>query len=235
MSAPHIQTPKERKIWRRCFWAGLATLILGAIVLVMFPSQGGPYPQGYGTPIIALEFAQTTQQAQQVIGYDSTPSWNAYNGAMIKGTIADMPFLLIYGLFLVSFFHAAYTQTALKLYKFFAAIALISALADLGENLGILGFLLEPESTSAEGRNWHYFAKAKFMALALSGIGAAIFLLRQPRTLRKIEGVFAAGGGALTLFALTRPEQIGNMLGLGVTLCWIAMLAYAATQAFKKV
>ncbi len=232
-----MQTPEERKIWRRCFWAGVATLLLGAIVISLFPSQGGDYPPGYGLPIIALEFAENLTQGQAVIDYGPNPEWLDYRNAMRVGTLADMPFLLIYGIFIVSFFHATKIQTQLSLYKFFAAIAVIASLADAGENFYIFDFLLGPEMRSGgtEATLWHYFAKAKFMALGLIGLGAAVFLLRQPRILRKIEGAFALLGGGLTLFALTRPEQIGDMLGLGVTISWIAMLAYAATQSFKKV
>ena len=226
------QSPEERRIWRRCFWAGVLTLVLGAIVLMIYPNEGGPYPEGYGMPIIALEFAENISDAKTVIARKILPEHHLYEEAMLKGTLADMLFLVIYGLFMISFFHAAKIQTQLSYYKLFAAIALIAAIADAGENFGILGFLLDPDMGDAT--LWHYFAKAKFMALGLTGLGAGYFLLRQPRILRKAEGLFALGGGALTLFALTRPEQMGDMLGLGATLSWIAMLAYAATQAFKK-
>ena len=230
------QSTEERLIWRRCFWAGVLTLILGAIVLAIFPSEGGNYPPGYGTPIIALEFAQNLTEGQTVINYGPSETWLEYRDAMQMGTLADMPFLLVYGFFMVSYFHAAKIQTQNNLFKFFAAIAVIASLADACENFYIFDFLLGPKMRTGgtDATLWHYFAKAKFMALGLVGLGAAVFLLRQPRILRKIEGVFAGLGGALTLFALTRPEQMGDMLGLGVTLSWIAMLAYAATQAFKK-
>jgi len=192
-----IQTPQERRIWQRCFWAGAATLVLGAVVISLFPSEGGNYPIGYGDPVIAFEFSQSASDVKNTIGFGDTGSQERA-AAMKNGTYSDFLFIIAFTVFMVSFFHAAKVQSS--------------------------------------GVKWmHYFVKTKFMALGLVGLGAAIFLLRQPRFLRKIEGVFAGLGGALTLFALTRPEQMGDLLGLGVTISWIAMLAYVATQTFKKV
>jgi hypothetical protein len=219
------QSAEERAIWRRCFWAGVLTLILGAVVLAVFPGEGGNYPAGYGDPVIAFEFATTPAEVQAAVGNDTQ--------AMRNGTYSDFFFIISFAVFMISFFHGAHKQTSLQFYKFMAAIAFIAAGADIIEDVFALRIL--SDISLSNGVAWmHYFAKAKFMALGLVGLGAAFFLLRQPRILRKIEGVFAGLGGALTLFALTRPEQIGDMLGLGVTLSWIAMLAYAATQAFKK-
>lgn len=228
-----IQTPEERRIWQRCFWAGVATLILGAVVISLFPSKGGNYPEGYGTPVIAFEFAQTISEVKAAIGFDVAGAQNSLK-AMKTGTYGDFVFIFAFTIFMISFFHAAKQQTGLALYKFLAAIALIAGLSDITEDIFALRILSNVEMSS--GAQWmHYFAKAKFMGLSLVGLGAAVFLLRQPRLLRKTEGVFALLGGGLTLFALTRPEQMGDMLGLGVTISWIAMLAYAATQSFKKV
>lgn len=228
-----MQTLEERKIWKRCFWAGLATLILGAVVISLFPSEGGNYPAGYGTPVIAFEFAQTSSEVKAAIGFGGTGSQDSH-AAMKTGTYGDFVFIFAFTIFMVSFFHAAKQQTGLALYKFLAAIALIAGLSDVTEDIFALRILSDVDISS--GAQWmHYFAKAKFMALGLVGIGAGLFLLRQPRVLRKIEGVFTFGGGGLTLFALTRPEHMGDALGLGVTISWIAMLAYAATQSFKKV
>ena len=227
-----IQTPQERRIWQRCFWAGAATLVLGAVVISLFPSEGGNYPIGYGDPVIAFEFSQSASDVKNTIGFGDTGSQERA-AAMKNGTYSDFLFIIAFTVFMVSFFHAAKVQTGLAFYKFLTATALIAGLADITENILALRIISNIEISS--GVKWmHYFVKTKFMALGLVGLGAAIFLLRQPRFLRKIEGVFAGLGGALTLFALTRPEQMGDLLGLGVTISWIAMLAYAATQTFKK-
>ena len=228
-----MQTPEERIIWQRCFWAGFAMLILGAVVISLFPSEGGNYPVGYGTPIIAFEFAQTANDVKAAIGIGGTGSQDNH-AAMKTGTYGDFVFIFAFTIFMVNFFHAAKQQTGLALYKFLAAIALIAGLSDVTEDIFALRILSDVEISP--GVEWmHYFVKSKFIALGLVGLGAGVFLLRQPRVLRKIEGVLAFGGGALTLFALTRPEHMGDALGLGVTITWIAMLAYAATQSFKKV
>jgi hypothetical protein len=228
------QGADENRLWKRCFIAGLLTLVLGIIVLAVYPSGGGDYAAGYGSPIIALEFAQTAAQAQAVIDWGSDAA-SAYKAAMFRGTLLDMVFLIIYGLFLASFFQAAHKQTGLSIYRVMIGIAVIAACADMVENFFLFEFLVDPEATDSSGQLWwHYFVKTKFTALGAAGLGAGFFLLRQPRILRKIEGAFAGLGGALTLFALTQPENLGNALGLGVTLSWLAMLAYAATQAAKK-
>ncbi len=223
----------ERALWRRCFWAGLATIALAVLTLVFFPTIVNAFAPGYGTPVIAFEFAQTPSDIHTLFGYPESTNWQYWVGQMKTGTYADFPFILAFGTFMVSFFHAAYRQTAMPIYKFIAAVALIAALSDIAEDVFALKILSNIETSS--GVEWmHYFAKAKFLGLGLVGLGAGLFLLRQPRTLRKIEGVLAGLGGALVIFALTKPSQMGDYLGLGTTIMWLAMLAYAATQTFKK-
>ena len=224
-----IKTPEERHIWQRCFWAGALTLVLGTIVISLFPSEGGDYPAGYGDPVIAFEFAQSASEVQSAIG-NGEDSLNA----MKTGTYGDFIFILAFTIFMVSFFHAAKRQTGLAIYKFLAAIALIAGLSDFIEDIFALRILSDIDISS--GVEWmHYFAKAKFLALSLCAFGAGTFLLEQPRTLRRFEGTLATLGGTFTIYALTRPDQLGDMLGLGVIMSWIAMLAYAATQSFKKI
>lgn len=228
------QSAPERRIWQRCFWTGIVMLVLGAVVITLFPASGGPYPAGYGEPVIAFEFAQTPQEVQTVLGFETRADWEAVRKSMRVGTIWDFPFLCVYTFFMLSFFQAAKRQTGHALYKFFAAIAFIAGAADLIENMQALQ-ILSDIALSQGAALMHYFVKAKFMALGLVGLGAGLFLWRQPRPLRKIEGVFAAAGGVITLAALTRPDQFGNALGIGTMVSWLAMLAYAATQSFKSV
>ncbi len=226
-------TTDERSLWRRCFWAGLATIALAVLTLVFFPTIVNAFPPGYGTPVIAFEFAQSPSDIHTLFGYPESANWQYWVRQMKTGTYVDFAFILAFGTFMVSFFHAAYRQTAMPIYKFLAAVALIAALSDIAEDILALKILANIEASN--GVEWmHYFAKAKFLGLGLVGLGAGLFLLRQPRILRKIEGVFAAVGGAVVLFALTRADQMGDYLGLGITVAWLAMLAYAATQTFKK-
>lgn len=227
------QIISERKLWQICFWAGLATLILGAIVLSIFPKGNFDYPKGYGKPVIAFEFAQTVAEVKAAIGYGLT-GWEDRLSAMKRGTYADFVFILAFGLFTTCFFLAAFKQNGQRIFKLFAIIAVMAALSDLTEDIMAVHILRNLDLS--HGVAWmHYFVKIKFFGLGIVGLGAAYFLIRQPRRLRKLEGLFALLGGVITLFALSRPSQMGAWLGLGITLSWMAMLAYAATQSFKKI
>ena len=223
----------ERKLWQICFWTGLATLILGAIVLSIFPKGDFVYPKGYGEPVIAFEFAKTIAQVKAAIGYGQT-GWEDRLSAMKRGTRADFVFIFAFGLFTISFFLAVFKQNGQRIFKVFAIIAVMAALSDFTEDIMALHIL--HNIGLSHGVAWmHYFVKIKFFGLGMVGLGAAYFLIRQPRHLRKLEGLFALLGGVITLFALSRPSQMGAWLGLGITLSWMAMLAYAATQSFKKI
>lgn len=227
------QIISERKLWQICFWAGLATLILGAIVLSIFPKGNFDYPKSYGKPVIAFEFAQTVAEVKAAIGYGLT-GWEDRLSAMKRGTYADFVFILAFGLFTTCFFLAAFKQNGQRIFKLFAIIAVMAALSDLTEDIMAVHILRNLDLS--HGVAWmHYFVKIKFFGLGIVGLGAAYFLIRQPRRLRKLEGLFALLGGVITLFALSRPSQMGAWLGLGITLSWMAMLAYAATQSFKKI
>ncbi len=222
----------ERNLWHICFWTGFATLILGASVLLILPKGDFIYPKGYGDPVIAFEFAQTVAEVKAAIGHD-LPGWEDRLSAMKRGTRADFVFIFAFGLFTTSFFLAAFKQNGQHIFKVFATIAVLAALSDMTEDVLAL-HILQKVDVSAGVAWMHYFVKIKFFGLGVVGLGAAYFLIRQPRRLRKLEGLFALVGGIMTLFALLRPSQMGALFALGIILSWMAMLAYSATQSFKK-
>ena len=131
----------ERQLWQRCFWAGLATLILGAVVLSIFPKGDFVYPRGYGDPVIAFEFADSISSVKAALGH-SAAGYEDRLSAMKNGTYSDFIFIIAFGLFMTHFFLAAHRQTGLRVFKIFVAIAIIAALSDFTEDVFALSIYL---------------------------------------------------------------------------------------------
>lgn len=195
--------------------------------------MGGDFPAGFGTPVIAFEFAQSAQEVQSALGINLQEASQRV-ADMQTGTALDFPFILAYGIFMMSFLGAARHQTGKGFYGIFIGLAFLAAISDSIENVFALKILSNIET--APGVEWMtIFVQAKFVGLGLCGLAAGHFLISQPRSIRKLEGFFCVMGGVLTLFALTNPSVFGTFLGFGVTISWIAMLAYSATQSFKRI
>lgn len=114
--------------------AGLGVVVLSLIELIIMPASLAWMPEGFRTPVLALEFMVDVSTAKQMLGGEPLALQ-----ALISTLHWDMALLAAYGLFLAACAWALLDNGALKIVAMFFAVA--APLADYFENQQLLRIL----------------------------------------------------------------------------------------------
>lgn len=218
-----------RHAWLRIISVGLVAAVLSFFVFALSPEDGGAFDPGFGSPVTAFEFAQTPEDVAHVFGAVGDPAREARIASMRKGVYADFPFIVAFGAFIALFFFAASKQSGRSVWLVFAIVGIVAALADMIEDVILLGILSDPV-TAPLVSVLAIPVYIKFGGLGVANIAAGRFMTRQSGLLPKGLGVIAILGGLLTLAGLAVPRQLVWVLSSAVAAGWIAMLVYAVSQ-----
>ncbi|WP_409432805.1 hypothetical protein ACJ3XI_11445 [Litorimonas sp. RW-G-Af-16] len=222
----------ERRLWQISFLSGAVMLALAALAMSAFPEEAGPYPKGFGDPIYALEFARSKADVLTVFG--ARQDHADFIAAVKAGTRWDFAFIVALAVFLCTFFLALFRRTGQQVWLCFAVLGVVTAFADAMENVIILGLLprldIMPKLSVLAVP-----VTLKFVGIAVTIIGAGIYLILQKRPIRRFEGIAALLSGAGILMALSQPQTLGWTLSPLITIGWLAMLAFTVTQGFKPI
>ena len=200
----------------------------------MFPSSGAGYESGYGLPVFAFEFARSAEDLRLVFGSADDPHRLERIAAMVKGTVWDFGFLVLYGGFIFLFFLAVAKTSKRKTWLVFAVLGVLAAISDGAENIILLGLLDDLEA--AKNLSFlHFPVLIKFSLLMVCGVGAGGYLMMANRRVWVVFGVLAIGGALVILPALVAPQNYGQYVSSGITLCWVFQLIYSVIAGFKSV
>lgn len=227
---------KDRGLWRGCAAAGVAVLITVILIMPHFPTEAAADVSGYGSPIIAFEFARTPADLWAVFGGDGDPERAGRMAMMDQGNRWDFLFMTIY-----SVFGGMFGLAVRRRYKALGTIILVAAIAagiaDAIETRTLLSITaqLADGITSPAGLTTLWMpVTTKFIGLALSIIGAGVFLGAQASVAWKAFGALCVLAGLLSIPALLSPASLGSLLTLSVGIGWIIMLAYALTRSVRN-
>ena len=223
----------ERKLWILTAVTGIALTIFGLFMIDKFPTVGHDISEGFGGPVFAFEMARTQMDVAAVFGPDGDPARAARIAQMNEGNYWDFPFMALYAGFMALFFLAAKKTSSKAVWKWLAGIAVISGLADAGENVILLGLTANIETAPHVGMLF-IPVWIKFFSIMACLIGAGVFLSRQRNIIWKILGVVCALGGLTIGAAFISPSDYGYLIRNGVTIGWVIMLIYAVYRAILK-
>ena len=218
--------------------ASIATILTSLLCLALTPRHDGVLPRHFQSPIIAAELVRDGAEVEQVYGTATqagrcashpdaaAPPWDCAFAATLRwNTWAD--FLLI----------ASYALTYFLLGRLFSSrlgwlvliLAPIAALADIGENIGILHAISEAATDAlaiavrrpslvkwtALGLMWLAFVEL-FLARAWSSGASMVWRVAEVAT-----GLLYGAGGVLCLIGLLGDE---SMIEAGVSAAGLAIL-----------
>ncbi len=207
--------------------AGLMMLALVVAMLMVFPTQVAWMPEGFLTPLYALEFVADYSTARHMLGHEPAVAL-----AFIQGIKLDMIFLVVYGIFLVSSVFVLLEKGVMRYIALFFAV--LAPIGDLLENLQLLSLL----KSIAEATGFHDVTDVNFMYLRLAVVvkfGAiAIVMLRllRPLWLRARLGqalcllifINTLATGASFFHVPYAVEVMVNTISLCWFLLWIILL-----------
>lgn len=219
---------------RPFFFLSLLAMIASLVVMILMARATNQAdlakPEGYRSPILALEFAQDTPVVRTVFKWNESSKRPERANAMIRATNLDYWFILTYGSFMVLF--ALQCSRMGKQYPWVAAvIGVLAAAADVLEN-GQLKEIFSLVSKAMEGYSGsfpspHFWASVKFFCTGAYFLALGPFFWKASPWGGKV--VVLAGLGSLLCWALAsfyRPE------------CWtdglfgLVILAFAGAMFF---
>lgn len=221
------QTSISRLALNGALLAGLMMLALVVAMLIVTPMQVAWMPEGFLTPLYALEFVTDYATARHMLGHEPAVAM-----AFIQGIQVDMVFLVVYGVFLVCSVFVLLEKGVLRYIALF--FALLAPAGDFFENLQLLSLL----KSIAEATGFHDVADVNFTYLRLAVVvkfGAiAIVMLRllRPLWLRARMGqalsllifINTLATGASFFHVPYAVEVMVNTISLCWFLLWIILL-----------
>lgn len=232
---------KERGLWMLAGAAGLAVLITVILIMPYFPAQAAQDISGYGSPVIAFEFARTLADLIAVFGAEMDGERAERIAMMDQGNRLDFIFMMLYTLFGV-LFGMAVRQTHRALGAVIIVAALIAGVADAVETRTLLLITAQmmdgmaSQAGTPKGLSMLWVpVTIKFIGIALSILCAGLFLGAHVNVTWKALGALTVLAALLSLPALLAPASLGHLLTPSVGVGWIVMLAFAATRTVPRI
>jgi len=223
-----------KNFWIICSIFGIAAAILSYLVIKLSPVDGGNFNSGYGTPLMAFEFANSPEDVALVFGSHEGPLRSARIDGMRKSVYVDFPYIAAYGSFFLLFFISAFKQTGGRIWLICGLIVVVAAIGDVIENLILLGILNDLVAAPLVSV-LAIPVNIKFIGLAVANIGAGVFLSRKDSLIWKALGALSLLGGLAVLIGLILPRQLVWTFVCSLGIGWIAMLIYSTTRIFRSV
>lgn len=220
-----------------CAAAGVAVLITVILIMPYFPTEAAADISGYGSPVIAFEFARTPADLIAVFGGDVDPERAGRIAMMDQGNRWDFLFMTLYSVF-GAIFGLAVRRRRATLGAVIVVAAIVAGIADAVETrtlLSITAQMTEGVANPAGLATVWVPVTIKFIGLALSIIGAGLFIGSRADVAWKALGALTVLAALLSIPALLSPSTLGGLLTLSVGIGWIIMLAYALTRSLRGI
>ena len=221
-------------LWTICSIIGIAAAILSYFVLKLSPVDGGNFNSGYGNPLMAFLFSNSSEDVALVFGSFEGPLRSARIDGMRISIYADFPYIAAYGSFFLLFFISVFKQTGRWIWLIFGLIGVVAAIGDAIEDVILLGILDDPDMAPLV-TVLAVPVYIKFFGIALASIGAGVFLSKQESPIWKVFGVLSLFSGLAVIIGLIFPRQLVWTLVYSIAIGGIAMLIYSITRIFSSV
>lgn len=220
-----MPAPPSIRPFARVGAIGLAVFVFSAVLLRVFPSDAGPMPPGFSTPIIAFEFVSTAQEAASLFQVSDPP---AFAAAMDRGNQLDFIYLLLYGGFLFAFHRrAAQLYGPSMAARIAMALAVIAPLADIAENIQLFGIteaVMAGQDVEPYLGPLAIFTRIKWGALSLGFIAGAIALWPHGRGPKFIA--LATAGSTLQLVAALFDRRLTEIYTVSIAVMFLGLVLF---------
>lgn len=219
---PRLSDPKATSL--------LFAVALGLMVAMQFyfPAQLAiPLPSSDIRPVLLLEFASKPEHLVHIFGELGEPQRDARIAGMNIGNALDYPFMLAYGLFILSFFAVIARKLQGRIWLVFGWLGMIAAVSDAIENALLFSMVDDMANPLNEMAILPYPVWIKFGLLAFTCGGAAWAFIKLKRWILALACLPAP----LAFFpGLFDPYGTGPVATALIGLGWIAMASYAVRE-----
>jgi hypothetical protein len=213
---------------------GVGAVVIPLIFSLIGPRQVGPMPDGFFTPVLAFEFAESTAELTSLFAPEGAAA------AMDRVNRWDFLYMTFYGLFLFTFALAAARQTGRRYFYVPAALALLIPLADAMENVQLLAItrvLGEADVAPVLDRLLPLLTRLRWFTWLKWGGLAVYFLLIWPYfrgqsgLLGRVIGIVAQLPAVLAVLSYFNRGLLSELFALAVGLMFLLLTVYAWREA----
>lgn len=221
--------------WVAALALGMATLGHALILQGVFPANGAAMAAGYGSPIIAFEFARSQADLTAIFGNVGDPDQAARLIAMQSGNEQDYLFMLLYALFLTSGLWALWREVRRPLLLLGVVMPLLAALFDAWENW----LMFEIQAAFAVGEYTPAIdtlavpVAAKFLLLTATNVLIGYGVMHVPGRGWQLAGVLVIVPCVASIMALVAPAAFGWTLSPVLAAGWTALLGTAVIASWR--
>lgn len=206
---------------------GIIMMLLGLALMFINPTVVGSLPDGFFTPIIALEFMKSPEDLQR---FFDVPNVEIIKSEFYLGNQIDFIFPFAYSFFIILCSRLMYLETRAKALWMIIPIGLLVIYSDIFENLNI-----------AEILSMHQYQNAGLILeqlqiytwLKWGGLSAIMLILSmyffQGFWLKKIMGLFMLSSFALSIPAMLIGGIYCEIMSIAIMSCFIGLLIFAFT------
>ncbi|MDO9369407.1 MAG: hypothetical protein Q7T68_12630 [Sphingopyxis sp.] len=234
IEAQRARPSAPTRLWYWTLAFGIAVLLFTRHLGTVFPQAGHDIAPGYGSPVLAFEFAGGQSDLEAIFGFFTDPAQVTRLAAMRTGNEQDYLFMLLYAGFLAIGCLALWRELRLRPLLAAAVLPVAAALCDAYENW--LLFDIQAAFTAGDYSpamaTLPYPVAAKFLLLAATNviIGAAATRFGRWWALFGTVAILAA---IPTVMAIITPAAFGWMLLPSAAGGWMLLLAFAAAGSWQ--
>ncbi len=212
---------------------GLGIIVLSLVLRSIFPSTVAWMPEGFSTPIIAYEFLLSSEEVLKFFG-PAGPLRDSWVESMVTGHKVDTVYLLVYGLFLVSWGWLALKKSGRNFYFAIILLAVMASVCDWFENKQLvqMATALETQDFDKPLKLLLLFTWLKWgsLALALGGLSAYLWA---KGWLGKIYSLVSVLTIVLGFMAFLNRSIINTYFTLGITVLFLLLIVLAVWQIWS--
>jgi len=206
---------------------GLGAIAMTLIFSLIGPQPAAPLPNGFITPVLAFEFARTSEDVQAIFAHGSQPG-TVVRAAMDRVNRLDFLYIALYGGCLLTFALTCRRRTGQRVYLLPAIMAIAIMAADVMENLQLLAITRQMGLVNIVD---NLAALRVFTWLKWGGLAIWFLLLRPWFQNQSGLAGFIGLAGLLPLLlgvvAFVRPGLPSELFALSVGLMFLLLTLYA--------
>ncbi len=214
---------------------GIAVIVVSVISLFIFPQTSPGQIEGFRSPIIAFEFAQTVDEINILFGPNSSPEQADMVRKMDQGNTLDYLYMLLYSGFLFSFALVSVKQSGKKWLYLGAVLAVLALVGDAVENVQLLTITANLQSgdfLEALAR-LHWFTWLKWGSLALYFLVMSVWFWGNGR-FGKLISVIGILAFLLGLISFIQRGPTTELFTLAVALMFLLMIIFCFITKTEK-
>ena len=207
---------------------GITFAIALSLSIIQPPKPADKNPEGFRTPIVALELAESPAEISGIVGVAGSENEKLFRARFLRGIYLDYAFMIFYGSFLfICIITSNMHKTNILYFAIFTSV--LCVLSDAFENIQLIKVLRNHDDLEALN-SLRFFTLVKWLILSVISYAIAYGL---SRTFRDKIGFILFLVPSLAGFAILFERAAVEVQGLGLAVAWLYFFIRSLPTRFQ--